>query len=427
MRRLMIVIVLWTVALHVGVAQDRFWPRWRGPDDSGVAPGRPPVVWSDTEHVTWKTAIPGRGFSTPVAWAGRLFLTTAVPGTASSATAPTEQQLLVIALDRKTGAIAWQRTARTVRPSEGYHRTYGSYASSAPITDGKRLFAYFGSHGLFAYDLDGRFLWEKQFNIALNMRLGFGEGGGLTLHDDRLYLSFDHQEPGYAMALDAATGRELWRTPRNDGSGWSTPFVVTSTAGRQVVITAETTVKAYSAETGLLAWEAAGLSLNPIPQPLQHKDTVLVMSGYREPRLMAIRLGRTGDLTGTDAIVWQTTRGTAYTGTPALHDGYLHVVSDSGQMSVFDASTGTPAYVQQRLPNAYNIKASPVIAGGHVYIATEDEDVVVVRAGPRHELVAINTLADHSFIASPIIVGDELYLRSRTHVIRIARPGAPAR
>jgi outer membrane protein assembly factor BamB len=282
------------------------------------------------------------------------------------------------------------------------------------------VYAFFGSRGLFVYDLDGKLLWQKDPGVVMTMRLAFGEGSGVVVDDGRLFLQYDHQGTGAIVALDAASGKELWRTPRNDNSSWSTPLVVTHDGAKQLVVTADTKVKAYDAATGKLVWEVAGLGMNPIPQPVRFRDTVLVMSGYRDPRLMAIKLGRTGDLTGTDAVAWETTRGTSYTGSPALHDGRLYVFSDNGLLSAFDAATGQPAYVQARLPKAYSVKASPLVVRDRVYLATEDGDVVVVKTGGQLEVLATNTLTDQSFIASPIAVEKDLYLRSRTHLFRIS-------
>jgi outer membrane protein assembly factor BamB len=411
------------------------WPHWRGPSHTGVAAATPPLTWSDTEHVKWKIAVPGRGFSTPVAAGDRLFVTTAVPtGNKPAGAAPAtggragggsgageEHRFDVLAIDRATGKVAWQRTATTAVPHEGYHHLYGSFASNAPATDGQRVYAFFGSRGLFVYDLQGKPLWQKDFGLEMQMRLAFGEGTGAVVHDGRVYLQFDHQQAGFIVALDAADGREIWRAPRAENSSWSTPLVVEHQGASQLVVTADTKVKAYDTGTGKVVWEVAGLGMNPIPQPVQFRDTVLVMSGYRNPRLMAVRLGRTGDLTGTDAIVWETTRGTSYTASPALHDGRLYVIADNGMLNVFDAATGEPKYIQQRLPKPYNFKASPLVANGRVYLATEEGDVVVVKAGDQFEILATNTLADQSFIASPIAVGNDLFLRSRTHLFRIGQ------
>ncbi|HJR59965.1 MAG TPA: PQQ-binding-like beta-propeller repeat protein [Vicinamibacterales bacterium] len=409
------------------------WPHWRGPSHAGVATGSVPLTWDDTSNVKWRIEIPGRGHSTPVAWGDRLFLTTAIPtgkkkeqagsdggGRAGGgAGAGEEHRLEVMAIDRASGKVLWQRTATTTIPHEGYHQRYGSFASNLPATDGQRVYAFFGSRGLFVYDLNGKLLWQKDLGLKMQMRLAFGEGSGVVVHDGRVYLQFDHQGDGFIVALNAADGKELWRAPRMENSSWSTPLVVEHAGARQLVVTADTKVKAYDVNTGSVVWEVAGLGTNPIPQPVQFQDMVFVMSGYRNPRLMAVRLGRTGDLTGTDAIVWETTRGTSYTASPAVYAGRLYIIADNGMMSVFDAATGTPHYLQQRLPRPYNFKASPLVVNDRVYLATEEGEVVVVKAGNAFEVLATNTLTDQSFIASPIVVENELFLRSRTHLFKI--------
>src|SRR5687768_16849930 len=433
---------LWTVVLCLAAVAgtaaqqptDR-WPHWRGSAHRGVAIGDVPLTWSDTANVKWKIEIPGRGHSTPVVWGDRLFLTTAIPtGKTAAAPAPEgsrrgpgggsgageEHRFQVMAVDRATGKVLWQRTAATAVPHEGYHHIYGSFASNAPATDGTRVYAFFGSRGLFVYDLDGKPLWQKDLGLKLQMRLAFGEGTGVVVDEGRIYLQFDHQQEGFVVALDAATGKELWRAPRMENSSWSTPLVVQHGGRKQLVVTADTKVKSYDVDTGKVIWEVAGLGTNPIPQPVQHGDLVLVMSGYRNPKLMAISLGRTGDLTGTDAIAWETTRGTSYTASPALADGRLYVIADNGQFSVHNATTGEPFYLQTRLPKPYNFKASPLVSRDRVYLASEEGDVIVVKAGPQFEVLATNTLTDQSFIASPIAAGGDLFLRSRTHLFRIA-------
>jgi outer membrane protein assembly factor BamB len=179
------------------------------------------------------------------------------------------------------------------------------------------------------------------------------------------------------------------------------------------------TVRSYDFETGALLWEAGGLGENTIPQPVQHEDLIFAMSGHTVKMIMAIRLGRTGNLTGTDAIVWSTPRGAPYTPSPVLHESRLYVLTDSGQLSTFDAATGKALYQQARLPQPYNFKASPVGADGKLYLASEDEDVIVVRMGDTLEVLATNTLSGQSFIASPVIADGDIYLRSRTHLFRV--------
>jgi outer membrane protein assembly factor BamB len=406
---------------------------WRGPFETGMAVGDAPLRWSDGENVAWKVAIPGRGHSTPVIAGDRLFLTTAVP-TGRSAPPPAgrrrgggggggadgglEHRFEVLAIDRDTGRTAWQRTATVATPHEGYHRTYGSFASNSPTTDGTRLYAFFGSRGLYTYALDGELLWKKDFGIQLRMDGAFGEGTAPTLHGDRLILHFDNRDLGFLTMLDAATGREIWRVPRTEPYNWAAPFVATHDGRKQIIVNG-LTVRSYDFETGRLIWQADGLGENSVPQPVQHEDLVFAMSGHTVKILMALRLGRTGDLTGTDGIVWTTARGVSYTPSPLVHEGRLYVVSDNGLVSCLDAETGRPYYAQQRLPRPYNFKASPVGAGGKLYLATEEGDVVVLRMGDRFEVLATSTLAGQSFIASPVILDGDIYLRSRTHLFRI--------
>jgi outer membrane protein assembly factor BamB len=430
----------WTRALAIGAlatatagatqAPRQAWMQWRGPFNTGMAVGDAPLRWSDASGVSWRTPIPGRGHSTPVVVGDRLYLTTAVPtgrgaaptgrlrGGGGGADAGLEHRFEVLAVDRATGRIAWQRTAVVATPHEGYHRTYGSFASNSPVTDGERLYAVFGSRGLYAYSLDGTLLWQKDFGIRLRMDNGFGEGTAPTLHDDRLLLHFDNLDGGFLTTLDSATGREIWRVPRTERYNWAAPFVATHAGRRQVVVNGLTT-RGYDFETGTLLWQADGLGENSVPQMVQHGDLVFAMSGHTVKLLMALRLGGAGDLTGTSGIVWETDRGVSYTPSPLLHDGRLYVVSDAGLVSRLDAATGRPFYQQMRLPKPYNFKASPVGAAGKVYLATEEGDVVVLRMGDRFEVLATNTLRDQSFIASPVVVDGAIYLRSRTHLFRI--------
>jgi outer membrane protein assembly factor BamB len=268
--------------------------------------------------------------------------------------------------------------------------------------------------------MDGKLIWKKDFGIQMQMRLQFGEGTAVALSGDRLVVSYDNEGAGLVAALDTATGREVWRVPRNERSSWSSPVVVEHGGVRQVVVTATPKATAYDLATGKPIWEVSGLGLNPVPAPVQQGDLLYVMSGFRDPKLMAIRLGRTGDLTGTDAVVWQATRGLSYTPTPVVQNNTLYVLTDSGQLSSLNATTGAAYYRQTRLPKAYNFKASPIAANGKLYLSSEEGDVIVVRMGETFEVLATNTLSDQSFIATPAWADGDLYLRSRTHLFRIA-------
>src|SRR5688572_25827359 len=264
-----------TAAATLPVAE---WPQWRGRFNTGMAEGDAPLRWDDTRGVKWKLAIPGRGHSTPVVAGDRLFLTTAVP--TGKVTRPAarsragggaedglEYRFQVIAVDRQAGTIVWERTATVATPHEGHHGVYGSFASNSPVTDGSRVFAFFGSRGLYAYDLNGTLLWQKDFGVQMRMDMAFGEGTPLTLHDGRLLLHFDHLDTGFMVMLEAVTGREIWRTKRTEPYNWAGPFVAHHDGRRQIVVSG-LTVRGYDYDTGTLLWEAAGLGENTIPQPV---------------------------------------------------------------------------------------------------------------------------------------------------------------
>ena len=438
MRKTSLVLSVMLVSLvAVGMVRaqsDAHWPQWRGPFFNGMARGDAPTVWSDTKNIKWKAQIPGRGFSTPVIWGERVFLTTAIPSKAAEEPAPAEgrrsgggggplveHRFEVLCLDRKTGKLLWQRTAKVATPHEGYHRAYGSFASNSPITDGRYVYAFFGSRGLYCYDFNGKLIWGKDFGVQMKMRLAFGEGAAPLLLRDQLFLVFDHEaESSFIVAVDKRNGKELWRSQRDERSSWSTPLAIEHNGRTEVIVSATNKVRSYDARSGKVLWEAAGLGANVIPVPVYHDGMVYVMSGYRDPKLMAIKLGKEGDITGSDAIAWSHTRGLAYTTSPVLYDNKLYVVTDNGMVSAFNATTGEPFYSQTRLPKTYNLKASPVGANGKLYLATEDGDVVVLKMGEKFEVLGVNTLEDQVFIATPVIAGGEIYLRGQNTLFCIS-------
>ncbi|MHC4991395.1 MAG: outer membrane protein assembly factor BamB family protein [Planctomycetota bacterium] len=417
---------------------DAHWAHWRGPHANGTARGDAPLSWSDTENIKWQIDVPGRGYSTPVVWGDRMFLTTAVPveetGRADELGEEfhggggrhRKQSFEVVCLDRHSGEVIWRRTATETQPHEGYHAMYGSFASISPVTDGTRLYVSFGSFGLYAYDLDGNLLWQRDAGVRMEMRRQFGEGSTPAVRGDTLVHVFDHEGESFIIALDAATGTERWRVGREEPSTWATPLVTEFEDRAQVIASGTNAVRSYDLETGELIWECGGLGLNVIPSPLRFRDTVLVMSGYRDRNIMAIRLGGSGDITGTDHVEWNSSRGPAYTCQPVLADGKLYVVTDRGQMSCFDAVTGEAHYLEQRLPRGTQMKASPVLADGRLYLPTESGDVHVVSAGTELQVLTTNHLTDQFFVASPVIVDGEIYLRSRERLYCISDGEEPS-
>ena len=428
------------------------WPKWRGPNETGLAQGSAPTEWTDSKNVAWKANIPGRGHSSPVIWGDHIFLTTAVPvgdmpsaqnqnnpaprpaggpppggpppggrppgggrpgggGAGGGFASGVEHKFIVMALDRKTGKTVWEKTLLTATPHEGYHFRYGSFASNSPVTDGKHIFASFGSRGIYALDMKGNLVWQKNFG-KMRMRLAFGEGVPTVLDGDRLLLNFDQEEGSFFTVLDKNTGKEIWKVEREEASSWAPPTVTTVGGRKQIIVAATNKVRAYDYESGKIIWQCGGLGTNVIPAPVIHNNTVIVMSGHRDPNRMAIKLGRDGDLTGTDAVVWQNTKGNSYTPSPVLHNGRLYFVTDNGILSAINATTGEQLY-QERLPGTYALKASLVGANGNLYASTEQGDVLVIKMSDKFELVSNNKMGDEFFIATPAIADGQIYIRGR--------------
>ena len=300
--------------------EEQNWARWRGPYDTGMAAGGARTHWSETENVKWKIDVPGKGLSSPVIWGDKIFLTTAIPTEPVTEAQPmrrpfrkressdrpaadehafrkragkkgfgmrigkasgVEHRLEVWCINKNTGETLWRKVAKTARPHEGYHQRYGSFASNSPVTDGKSVYAYFGSRGIFAYDLDGNLIWEKDLGVKMEKVLQFGEGTAPVLHGDTLLLKLDHQGDSVIIALDKKSGKELWRRDRDEMSSWSAPLVVEHDGRKQAVVSGTTKTRSYDFKTGEVIWEAAGLGRNVIPNPVRQNDTVLVMSGFK--------------------------------------------------------------------------------------------------------------------------------------------------
>jgi outer membrane protein assembly factor BamB len=428
----------------IGAASDseQFWPQWRGPLATGAAPlADPPLIWSETNHVKWKAKIPGLGASTPIIWGDKVFILTAIstgrkPGeTAAPAGRPTGSaaatglatkapddihEFVVLCYDRATGKILWQKTALEAVPHQGHHADHG-YASASPVTDGQYLIAYFGSYGLHCYDLDGNHKWSKDLG-RLQMVMDFGEGASAALHGDTVIVYHDDQAAnGFVVALNRRTGDELWRKPRNDGCGWSTPLVIERDGKSQVVINATKKVISYDLATGQELWSCGGQTRNAIPTPVASADTVYVTSGFMGNALYAIALGRTGDLTGTDAIRWTHNKNTPYSPSPLLVDGLLYNLAvNSGVLSCFDARTGAVQFEGDRLEGlSGTVYSSPVAARNRVYVQGRDGACVVLKQGPKLEILAQNKLNDKT-CASLALVGNELYYRGEQYLYCIS-------
>lgn len=423
------------------------WPQWRGPAFNGTAPhASAPTTWSETENVKWKFKIPGAGSSTPIVWEDQVFILTAIeapkPEAASAPQAvlptaaepvpeggrspqgqggrggggmrgekpTTPVQFVIIAIDRKTGKPLWQKTARQQVPHEGHHRDHG-FASGSPVTDGEHVFAYFGSFGLYCYDMKGTLQWEKDLG-DMETRNSFGEGASPALHGDTLVVNWDHEGADFIVALDKKTGKERWRQPRDEPTTWSTPLVVEYGGKAQVIVSATNKIRSYDLATGAPVWECAGMTTNVIPTPVSAAGWLYAISGFRGAALLAIQLGRTGDLTGTAAVAWQLGKGTPYVPSPLLVGGRLYFYSgNNGVLSCLDATTGQPLVDAERINGLMaGVYASPVSADGRIYLVGRDGKTVVIKQADKLEILATNQLDDR-FDASPAIVGKNLFLR----------------
>jgi outer membrane protein assembly factor BamB len=409
---------------------ERFWPQWRGPYANGVSKyADPPLEWSETTNVRWKVEVPGRGSASPVVWGDRIFLLSALPVGLNGAPTHVPQggvqprkahRFIVLAIDRRTGKTLWERTATETTPHEATHQDNGTYASSSAITDGQRVYAWFESQGMFVYDMDGTRLWQKDLGDK-KMRSEFGEGSTPVLYKNRLVIVWDHQGQSFIVALDALTGRELWRVNRDEIDTWATPLVVEHEGRAQVIAPAMNKVRSYDLETGQVVWESLGVTMNPIPSPVFGDGMVFVMSGFRGNNLKAIKLASArGDLSKSDAIVWSLNRDTPYVPSPLLYDGILYFLkTNSGILSAFDAASGKPHYQLQRLDGVPNVFASPVGARGRVYLAGREGVTIVIKHGTSFEVLARNKL-DDGFDASPALVGNDIILRGYEHLYDIA-------
>ena len=419
----------------------KYWHQWRGPEATGVAPfGDPPVEWGEDKNVRWKTEIPGKGHASPVVWGERIFVLTAIetdkvvePNEAGDGsqqlpawrrrmgvTTAKVHEFAILAIDRRDGRILWQRTAREELPHEGTHAE-GSWASNSPVTDGEHVYAYFGSRGLYCFDMQGNLVWEKDFG-AMATKLSFGEGSSPAIHDEAIVVIWDNEGRSFIIALDKRTGEILWETDRDEATAWATPTIVEHDGKPQVITSATNRVRSYDLATGNLLWECGGMTGNVIPCPVVGNGVVYVTSGFRGSALLAIRLDlASGDITDSEAVIWGLDKDTPYAPSPLLYGDMLYLLLENeGILSCLNAVTGQPYYSRQRLEGIKVVFGSPVGASDRAYFTGKNGVTLVVRRGPDFEVLATNSL-DDSFTASPAIVDKEMYLRGHKYLYCIAQ------
>lgn len=391
-----------------------------------------PDRWSDTENVAWKVPVPGRGWSSPIAWGDRVFVTTVVGGEETETpkkglymggerpdTPSSEYQWKLLCLDLLTGKVRWERIVHRGEPSGPKH-SKNSYSSETPVTDGERVYAYFGGVGVFCFDMEGQPMWSKELEPHAT-RMGWGTAASPVLHGDRLYLVNDNEEKSYLLALNKRTGKEVWRKDRDEKSNWSTPFVWDNEKRTEIITPGTGKVRAYDLD-GKLLWWFKGMSGITIATPYADNGLLYISSGFvasKQRPLYAIRPGASGDIslakdeTRNSAIAWSYPAAGPYNPTTLVYQGRLYVLYDRGMIAAFDAKTGKRLYEPQKLPEGKHFTASPWAYNGRIFCLNEDGVTFVVRAGEKFELLGTNKLGDDDMcMASPAMVGDRLLIRT---------------
>lgn len=414
------------------------WHQWRGPQATGVSlTADPPVHWSESKNVKWKVPVEGKGTSTPIVWQNKVFLLTAIDTGVKDTSIPdpenqpktnffnikrpnTEHAFVVLCLDRASGQELWRRTATKKIPHEGAHRD-NDFASASPTTDGKHLYCWFGSAGLYCYDLDGNEVWSRNLG-EVNVGSSLGEGCSPVLHDDRLVIVRDHAGQSSLEVLDAKSGRSVWRRDRDEGNAWATPRVIRHSGKTQVITAASGAVRSYDLGAGNVIWQCRGLTGNVTPSPVIDGDYVICMSGYQGYAAMAIPVTETGDISGSEKIRWQLGRGTPYIPSPLLYDGLLYFnQSNQSILTCVDAATGQVVFGPERIGSVSNIYASPVGASGRIYIVGRGGTTLVLKQSREYHELATNRLDDR-FDASPALAGKQMFLRGEKNLYCLEEP-----
>jgi outer membrane protein assembly factor BamB len=441
----LLVLLLPAAPCKATAAPDVHWPTFRGLNASGTAEGfSTPTRWNVPagDNVKWKTPIPGLGHSSPVIWGNRLFVTTSISGEANARLrvglygdiAPvqddTSHRWLVYCLDKRTGKKLWERVACAGVPKIKRHPK-STHASSTPATDGKHVVAMFGSEGLYCYDMKGTLLWKKDLGVldsgyymAVGAQWEFGSSP--IIFQDKIFLQCDVQKGSFVAAFSVKDGRELWRTPREDVPTWSSPTIYQSAGGNLLLINGYKHIGAYDAATGKEVWRLKGGGDIPVPTPIVAHDLVFITNAHgRMAPIYAIRPDATGDIslaentTSNKYVTWSVQREGAYMITPLVYGDYLYSCKNNGVLFCFEAKTGNRVYQERLGDGTTGFTASPVAADGKLYYSSEDGDVYVIKAGPKFEVLAKNTMAEVC-MATPALSEGTLFFRTQGHVVGIA-------
>ncbi len=431
------------LSLLLNVAANDQWPQFRGPQSTGVVEDPAlPDKWSATENIAWKAAIPGHGWSSPIVWGDRIFVTSVI--SAAEIEPPKkglyfggnrldvpkdEHRWMVYCVDWKTGKILWESEVFRGAPKTPRHLK-NSYASETPVTDGERLYAYFGNVGLFCYDLKGKLLW-KQMSEPRPTRFGWGTAASPVVYKDRLYIVNDNDEKSSFAAYDKKTGQEIWKVEREVGTNWVTPYIWENKRRTEIIVPATKAVRSYDLN-GKVLWEFKGMSSIVIPTPFSKFDLLYIASGYvgdQHRPVYAVRPGASGDIslkqgeTSNEFIAWYLPQGGPYNPSPIIYGDYYYTLYDRGFFTAHDAKTGKEIYDKQRIdPASGAFTSSPWAYNGKIFCLSEDGDTFVIQAGAEYKLLGKNSL-DEMCMATPAIVRGSLIIRTASKLYRISKAG----
>lgn len=410
------------------------WGHWRGPDGNSVAKNaNPPIEWSDSNNVKWKIAIPGKGSGSPVIWGDKLYVVTGISegGAAEEAprdrrdrrrrrggARPTKTKFVLMCFDRNDGKKLWEKVAAEATPHQGVHST-NNFASASPCTDGEHVYAFFGSRGLFCYTMDGELIWKKDDFGKMETRNGFGEGASPTIAGDTVIVPWDHEGQSALFAINKKSGKVIWKTERDEPTNWSTPLVVEHDGKKQVIMNGQNCARSYDLESGEELWRCGGQTQRPCASAVAADGLVFVGSGHRGAYLGAFKLDGDGDIEDSKSVSWSVQRDTPDIASPLLSDGRLYFhKGKTGAISCFDAKTGKPHYTATRVSGLTSIYASPVAAGGYIFLTDRRGTTVVIKDSEEFEIVATNNVGE-TVDATPAPVGNHLYIRGEKHLFCI--------
>lgn len=430
------------------VSAESGWSHWRGPNADGTSSdATPPLKWSADDQIKWKTAIPGRGSSTPIVHGQNIFIVSAIktgdPAPEKAAPAPArpqpapdrrrrrgnggggaapeaapiaKHQFVVMCINRADGKVRWQKSVNELVPHSGSHADHG-YASASPITDGKHVWAHFGSRGTFCLTVDGDLVWSRTDLGKMTTRGEFGDGSSPTLHGDHLVIPWDHEGDSYIAALNKDTGKTIWKTDRDHPTSWTTPLIVEHGDSVQVIQSGQDSAVSYDLKTGKEIWRADGQTQRPVATPVAADGIAYIGSGFRGSFLAAYQLeGAEGNITDSKRQLWSVGSGTPDIASFLLTNGRLYYHSGKdGILTCMDVKTGKPHYSRERIEGMSRVYASPVAANGHVYLTDRDGTTVVLKDGPKLEIVATNELGE-GVDATPALVGKQVFIRGAKHL-----------